>query len=44
MGRATPKHWTYKRKTPKTASDLRAFQDRIHFLPEVPSHKIADWY
>jgi len=43
MGRATPKHWTYKRKLQNRIRSA-GLQDRIHFLPEVPSHKIADWY
>ncbi|WP_224816141.1 glycosyltransferase family 4 protein [Hasllibacter sp. MH4015] len=43
MGRATESHTTYE-------ADLRAkaaasgVGDRIHFLPEVPVHEMADWY
>lgn len=43
MGRATSEHAAYEKdlRTQIAAADLT---DRLHILPEVPVHDMADWY
>ncbi|MEX3017875.1 glycosyltransferase family 4 protein [Gymnodinialimonas hymeniacidonis] len=43
MGRATEKHVEYERAL-RSLADEAGLSDRVHFLPEVPVHEMADWY
>ncbi len=43
MGRATEKYTDYERALHAQIKDA-GLSDRIHFLPEVPVHEMADWY
>ena len=44
MGRATPKHWTYKRKLPKPHQICGAPRPVSIFCRRFRATKIADWY
>jgi mannosyltransferase len=43
MGRATGKHVEYEQGLRARAAEA-GYSERVHFLPEVPVHDIADWY
>ncbi len=43
MGRATEKHIDYERGLSALAAQ-NGLSDRVHFLPEVPVHEMANWY